>query len=114
MTLKFFASVGISKRHWYQVCGQPWINRSGGPSPPITACRRRPLASTYRLVNVLANPSGRYGAPEAEPGPRGTRAEEESRAAASCVGRRPTALTAAEAVRTSRRETIDIIVLLIG
>jgi hypothetical protein len=44
--MKLRARVGITKRHWYQVCGQSWICSSGGPSPPITACRRRPLAST--------------------------------------------------------------------
>src|SRR5207344_1079300 len=55
----------------YQVWGQPWTSSSGGPSPPVTACRRSSPVSTYRLVNVPVNPSGRFGAPETEPGPSG-------------------------------------------
>jgi hypothetical protein len=31
--------------------------------------------STYRLANVSVNPSGRFGAPDAEPGPSGLEAE---------------------------------------
>jgi hypothetical protein len=27
--------------------------------------------STYRLVKISVNPGGRYGAPDAEPGPSG-------------------------------------------
>jgi|SRR5436190_22205910 hypothetical protein len=36
-----------------------------------TACKRNSPVSTYRLVNVPVNPSGRFGAPETEPGPSG-------------------------------------------
>jgi len=42
-----------------------------GLEPPVTTCWRRSPVSTYRLVNVPANPSGRCGAPETEPGPSG-------------------------------------------
>jgi hypothetical protein len=37
----------------------------------MTACWRSAPVSTYRLVNVSVNPGGRFGAPEAEPGPSG-------------------------------------------
>ena len=59
MTVKSRASAGITRRHWYQVCGQPWTSSNGGPLPPMTACRRTPLALTYRLVNVSVKPLGR-------------------------------------------------------
>src|SRR5262249_45428704 len=52
-----------------QVSGQPCTSNSGGPSPPMTACRRSPSASTYRLPKMLVNPTGRFGAPEIEAGP---------------------------------------------
>src|SRR6516164_7758409 len=65
------ASEGITSRHAYQVCGQPCSSSSGGPSPPVTTCWRRSPVSTYRLVNTSVNPSGRFGAPETEPGPSG-------------------------------------------
>src|SRR5262249_42159882 len=55
----------------YQVWGQPWISSSGGPWPPVTACRRSSPVSTYRLVNVSVNPAGRAGAPGTEPGHSG-------------------------------------------
>ena len=71
MTEKSRASAGISMRQAYQVSGQPCTSSSGGPSPPVTACRRRSPTSTYRLVNVPVNPAGRFGAPETEPGPSG-------------------------------------------
>ena len=70
-TEKSRANAGISIRHAYQVCGQPCTSSSGGPSPPVTACRRSPPVSTYRLVNVPVNPAGRFGAPETEPRPSG-------------------------------------------
>ena len=70
-TEKSRASAGISMRQAYQVWGQPCTSSSGGPSPPVTACRRRSPVSTYRLVNVPVNPAGRFGAPETEPGPCG-------------------------------------------
>src|SRR5690348_13277590 len=70
-TEKSRASVGISIRQAYHVWGQPCTSSSGGPSPPVTACRRSSPVSTYRLVNVPVNPAGRFGAPEAEPGPSG-------------------------------------------
>jgi hypothetical protein len=54
----------------------------------MTACRRTTPVSTYRLVNVSRNPSGRFGAPEAEPGP-------------SAMGR----VVADEAMRTSFPKT---------
>src|SRR5207342_2908716 len=60
-----------SRRQAYQLCGQPWTSSSGGPSPPVTACRRSSPVSTYRLVNVPVNPAGRFGAPETERGPSG-------------------------------------------
>src|SRR4051794_25111300 len=69
MTSKFRASPGIRGRHAYQLSGQPCTSSSGGPSPPMTACRRSAPASTYRLVNVSVNPSARFGACETEPGP---------------------------------------------
>src|SRR5262252_2516877 len=59
-------------RQAYQIWGQPCTSSSGGPSPPMTACRRTSPASTYRLVNVSLKPAGRLGAPETEPGPSGT------------------------------------------
>jgi hypothetical protein len=34
------ASVGMSMRQAYQVWGQPRTSSRGGPSPPVTACRR--------------------------------------------------------------------------
>src|SRR5215212_1567131 len=71
MTSKSRASAGISRRQAYQFSGQPCTSSSGGPSPPMTACWRSPPAFTYRLVNVSVNPSGRFGAPETEPGPSG-------------------------------------------
>jgi hypothetical protein len=61
----------FSIRQAYQVWGQPWTSGSGGPPPPVTACRRSSPVSAYRLVNVPVNPSGRFGAPETEPGPSG-------------------------------------------
>ncbi len=67
ITSKSWASAGISSRHAYQVSGQPWISSSGGPSPPVTAWRRSSPVSTYRLVNMSANPAGRFGAPETVP-----------------------------------------------
>src|SRR5271169_2129557 len=70
-TWKSRASGGISSRQAYQVWGQPCTSSSGGPSPPVTTCWRRSPVSTYRLVNVAVNPSGRFGAPETEPGPSG-------------------------------------------
>src|SRR5215467_6299654 len=70
-TVKSLASSGISMRQAYQVWCQPWTSSSGGPSPPVTACRRSSPVSTYRLVNVPVNPSGRFGATETEPGPCG-------------------------------------------
>jgi hypothetical protein len=70
-TQKSRASAGISIRHAYQVWGQPCTSSSGGPPPPVTACKRSPPASTYRLVNVSVNPAGRPGAPDTEPGPCG-------------------------------------------
>src|SRR5262249_5274132 len=70
-TEKSRASAGISMRQAYQVCGQPCTSSSGGPPPPVTACRRTSPVSTYRLVNVSVNPSGRFGAPDTEPGPSG-------------------------------------------
>ena len=66
--LKSWASAGISRRQAYQVSGQPCTSSSGGPSPPMTACRRTSPASMYWLVNVSVNPAGRFGAPETEPG----------------------------------------------
>ena len=72
MTVKSRASAGISRRQAYQVSGQPCTSSRGGPSPPITACRRTSPVSTYRLVNVSVKPSGRFGAPDTEPGPSGT------------------------------------------
>src|SRR5690349_25011115 len=51
------------------------MSRSGGPSPPMTACSWMSPASTYLLVKVSANPSGRLGAPETEPGPCGVVAD---------------------------------------
>src|SRR5215510_9827830 len=71
MTVKSLANSGMSMRQAYQVWGHPWISRSGGPSPPTTAWRRTSPAWTYRLVNVAANPDGRLGAPETEPGQLG-------------------------------------------
>src|SRR5215831_4720267 len=62
----------MTRRQAYQVCGQPCTSSSGGPWPPVTTCWRSPPASMYWLVNVLVNPSGRFGAPETEPGPSGT------------------------------------------
>src|SRR6185312_4941783 len=59
-------------RHWYQVCGHPWISSTAGPDPPTTACRRVPPTSTYRLVNLSPKPAGRSGAPVTAPGPSGT------------------------------------------
>ena len=70
-TEKSRASAGISIRQAYQVWGQPCTSSSGGPSPPVTACRRSSPVSTYRLVNVPVNPAGRFGAPDTEPGPSG-------------------------------------------
>src|SRR6266508_180297 len=70
-TWKSRASAGITMRHWYQVWGQPCTSSRGGPSPPVTACRRSSPVSTYRLVNVSVNPSASCGAPETEPGPSG-------------------------------------------
>ena len=72
MTSKSRASAGITRRQAYQVSGQPCTSSSGGPSPPMTACRRSSPVSMYRLVNVSVNPAGRFGAPETEPGPCGT------------------------------------------
>src|SRR5271165_127136 len=74
-TAKSRASAGITRRHAYQVCGQPCTSSSGGPSPPVTACRRTLPVSTYRLVNVPVTPSGRCGAPATEPGPSGVNDE---------------------------------------
>jgi hypothetical protein len=71
ITSKSRASAGITSRHWYQVWGQPCTSSSGGPSPPMTACRRTSPVSTYRLVNVSLNAFGRPGAPDTEPGPSG-------------------------------------------
>lgn len=65
----------MSMRQAYQVWGQPWISSSGGPSPPVTACRRSSPVSTYRLVKVPVNPAGRFGAPKTEPGPSGVDGE---------------------------------------
>jgi hypothetical protein len=45
-TWKSRASAGITMRQAYQVWGQPWTSSSGGPSPPMTACRRTVPAST--------------------------------------------------------------------
>src|SRR5918997_2343356 len=70
-TSKSRASSGICRRQAYQLSGQPCTSSSGGPSPPTTAWRRSSPVSTYRLANVSANPSGRFGAPETEPGPSG-------------------------------------------
>lgn len=64
MTVKFLASAGISRRQAYQVSGQPCTSSSAGPSPPMTTCWRRPLAWTNRLLKVLVNPGGRFGASE--------------------------------------------------
>ena len=61
----------MTSRQAYQVWGQPCTSSSGGPWPPVTTCWRSPPVSTYRLVNVPVNPSGRFGAPETEPGPSG-------------------------------------------
>src|SRR5512132_1156685 len=74
-TSKSRARVGISMRQAYQVWGQPWTSSSGGPSPPMTACRRSWPVSTYRLVKVSVNPAGSCGAPQTEPGPSGVGAE---------------------------------------
>src|SRR6516162_1291913 len=71
------ASAGITSRQAYQVCGQPCTSSSGGPSPPVTTCWRSPPVSMYRLVNLPVNPSGRFGAPETEPGPSGVVAADE-------------------------------------
>src|SRR5215472_12287743 len=71
MTSKSRASAGITRRQAYQVSGQPCTSSSGGPSPPMTACRRSSPVSTYPLVNVSVNPAGRFGAPDTEPGPPG-------------------------------------------
>jgi len=70
-TEKSRANAGISSRQAYQVWGQPCTSSSGGPSPPVTTCWRSSPVSTYWLVNVPVNPSGRCGAPETEPGPSG-------------------------------------------
>src|SRR5262245_57817064 len=56
----------------------------------------------YRLSNVLEKPLGRFGAPETDPGPAGM-LEVEAGAAVSWPVRRPAALAAAAAARTSRR-----------
>ena len=74
-TEKSLASAGMIRRNWYQSCGQPCTSSSGGPSPPVTACRRSSPVSTYRLVNVSVNPAGRFGAPETERGPSGVDGE---------------------------------------
>src|SRR5262249_44644578 len=70
-TLKSRASAGISMRQAYQVWGQPCTSSSGGPAPPVTACRRSSPVSTYRLGKGAANPAGKFGAPGTEPGPSG-------------------------------------------
>src|SRR5262245_52807459 len=106
MTVKSRASAGITRRHWYQVCGQPWTISSGGPAPPITACNRTPVASMYRLLNTSTNPRARFGAPAAEPGPRGDGREAALLAAAESRGRRLPAVTAAEAARTFLRVSV--------
>ena len=62
MTWNCRASAGITSRQAYQVWGQPWTGSSGGPSPPLTTCWRRPPALTWRLVNVFQNPRGSCGA----------------------------------------------------
>src|SRR5215471_5488431 len=74
-TEKSRASAGMTSRNWYHNCGQPCTSSSGGPSLPVTACRRSSPVSTYRLVNVPVNPAGRFGAPETEPGPSGVGGE---------------------------------------
>jgi hypothetical protein len=61
MTSKSRASAGITRRHAYQFSGQPCTSSSGGPSPPMTACRRTLPASMNRLLNVRLNPAGRCG-----------------------------------------------------
>src|SRR3954447_20404137 len=71
MTSKSRASAGITIRQANQFSGQPCTSSSGGPSPPMTACWRSPLASMYRLLNVSGKPAGGVGAPETEPGPSG-------------------------------------------
>jgi hypothetical protein len=43
----------------------------GRARPPVRAPGVRDERTTYRLVNMPANPSGRCGAPETEPGPSG-------------------------------------------
>jgi hypothetical protein len=63
ITSKSRASAGISIGQAYQVWAQPGTSRSGGPSPPMTACMRSSRASTYRLVNVPVNPSTRFVGP---------------------------------------------------
>jgi hypothetical protein len=91
--VKARARADIMSRQAYQVSGQPCTSSSGGPSPPMTACRRTSAASTYRLANVSENPAGRLGAPDTEPGPCG-------------VGRSPadefTSLSSPRAGRTAR------------
>jgi hypothetical protein len=59
---------GITRRQAYQVWGQPCTSSSGGPSPPVTICWRRPPAWMYRLVNVPVDPPGRCGAPPGRAG----------------------------------------------
>src|SRR5271165_4680165 len=71
ITVKSRASAGMTSRQAYQVWGQPCTSSNGGPSPPVTTCWRRSPVSTYRLMNVPVNPSGRCGAPATEPGPSG-------------------------------------------
>jgi len=45
-TEKSRASAGIIMRNWYQNWGQPCTSSNGGPSPPVTACRRTWPVST--------------------------------------------------------------------
>ncbi|HET9079003.1 MAG TPA: hypothetical protein VFO01_00575 [Trebonia sp.] len=42
MTVKSWASAGITSCQAYQVWGQPCTSSSGGPSPPVTTCWRSP------------------------------------------------------------------------
>ena len=49
----------VGMRQAYQVCGQPCTSSSGGPSPPVTACRRRSPVSEHVAAGERAGEPGR-------------------------------------------------------
>src|SRR5664280_2261463 len=57
-TWKSWASAGISRRHAYQVSGQPCTSSKGGPSPPMNDVLDQVAGANVPAGELLGEPCG--------------------------------------------------------